>query len=223
MSNKLKTMINYISFIITNKLNIIVYISSSLVYWFAIPFRKYGRNIVYNYAIQNNIYINGFSCNKFEYTDTNYEKLYLIINPKNNINTGYIVYKKVNKLEYLFAKWFIWIWLDDKADMDLFDTSDLIYMKNKKSLNKYYYEYIAMRKNSYNSFQLGDKQFDYNYFLPALVHFFRMKECNFEYMYNYTTDSNKTFKNKYFGWKTYIDINSSKQVYKKYIKNKKRS
>lgn len=90
------------------------------IFYILLPFRAYARNRVYNYVLQNDIYLPRLLERKYElengvYYPTNISKK----NFKFKYN-GYIKYKKVSKLEYYLAL-FIWIWFDDDSNYDTHD------------------------------------------------------------------------------------------------------
>ena len=95
-------------------------------YYMAIPFRRYARNVVYNYVLQNGIYLKRLLDrpilgipNKPQnlYIDNKYVFGYKI-NPYHKTDGGYIKFRNISRIEYEFVYWFIWGWLDDDSMHD---------------------------------------------------------------------------------------------------------
>ena len=93
-----------------------------LVWYFpTVPFRKYANNVVFNYALQNKIYLKRLLEKDIRFCDGNY-----IIASGHGSDGGYINYRKISWLEYKLVYWFIWGWLD--AD-SYCDTTSESYLK----------------------------------------------------------------------------------------------
>ena len=89
-------------------------------FYLLLPFRAYARNRVYNYVLQNNIYLKRLEDREYKldsgvYYPTNVSKKNFKLK-----NDGYIKYKKVSFLEYCLAV-FIWVWFDDDSNYDTHD------------------------------------------------------------------------------------------------------
>lgn len=97
-----------------------------LFYFFvAILFRKYSRNSMYNYILENKIYLKRLNERPISelgnHTFEGKEFYGYIIAPFHHTTKGgYIVYRKVSKLEFILNFIFIWSWLDDDANEDTF-------------------------------------------------------------------------------------------------------
>lgn len=92
------------------------------IFYLVLPFRAYARNRVYNYVLQNDIYLPRLLERKW--TLDNLSGLYFPQNKSRKVfnlkNDAYIKYKKVSKLEYYFAL-MLWIWVDDDSNYDTHD------------------------------------------------------------------------------------------------------
>ena len=84
------------------------------------PFRAYARNRVYNYVLQNNVYLKRLEDKNYVLENGVYYPLNLSKKDYKLRDKGYIKYKKVLKLEYFLAL-FIWIWFDDDSNYDTHD------------------------------------------------------------------------------------------------------
>jgi len=85
-------------------------------------YRGYARNRVYNYVLQNNIYLPRLLERDWK-LDKEKGKYF----PHNQVNKkfmlkdkAYIKYKKVSYLEYIWARW-LWKWCDDDSNYDTYD------------------------------------------------------------------------------------------------------
>ena len=90
------------------------------IFYLLLYFRAYARNRVYNYMLQNNIYLKRLEDRAYKldngvYYPTNISKKNFKLK-----NDGYIKYKKVSFLEYCLAL-FIWVWFDDDSNYDTHD------------------------------------------------------------------------------------------------------
>lgn len=92
------------------------------IFYLVLPFRAYARNRVYNYVLQNDIYLPRLLERKW--TLDNSSGLYFPQNKSRKVfnlkNDAYIQYRKVSKLEYYFAL-MLWIWVDDDSNYDTHD------------------------------------------------------------------------------------------------------
>jgi len=87
-------------------------------YFVAVPFRRYARNVVYNYVLSNNIYLKRLLERKIEAKAASNGDYYYTIAPNNGSNGGFIITRHITWLEYQFVYWFIWGWLDDDSYCD---------------------------------------------------------------------------------------------------------
>ena len=114
-------------------------------FYLLLPFRAYARNRVYNYVLQNNVYLKRLEERDYKldngvYYPTNISKKSFKL--KNN---GYIKYKKVSFLEYCLAL-FIWVWFDDDSNYDTHDGNETL---------------ETLDKPFGNTFDLGDLRAEY--------------------------------------------------------------
>lgn len=93
--------------------------------FFALPFRGYARNVVYNYVLQNGLPlkrlrereprllpdVSGWALRDIHGLANQPEKLH-----------GFIAYRKVTKLQFYLVVFLIWGWLDDDSNQDTTDT-----------------------------------------------------------------------------------------------------
>lgn len=89
-------------------------------FYILLPLRGYARNRVYNYVLENDIYLprlieRDWQLDNKVYYPINISKKDFLLK-----NDGYIKYKKVSKLEYYFALC-IWVWFDDDSNFDTHD------------------------------------------------------------------------------------------------------
>lgn len=82
-------------------------------YFIAVPFRKYARNVVYNYVLQNDIYLKRLLERPIVDSGNGWT-----IKPYHGTAGGYITFREVSFIEYQFVYWFIWGWLDDDSFCD---------------------------------------------------------------------------------------------------------
>ena len=90
------------------------------IFYILLPFRAYARNRVYNYVLQNDIYLKRLEEKNYVLENGVYYPLNLSKKNYRLRDKGYIKYKKVSKLEYFLAL-FIWIWFDDDSNYDTHD------------------------------------------------------------------------------------------------------
>ena len=121
-------------------------------FWFfvAVPFRKYARNVVYNYVLQNGIYLKRLQERTIIDNYCHY-----VIKPYHGTNGGYIDKRKVSKLEYALVYWLIWGFLDDDANDDTFDIGRVEELRKESKIWAFFLK-GAERKQYGNSFDLGD-------------------------------------------------------------------
>lgn len=86
-------------------------------YYVAVPFRGYSRNVIYNYVLQNGIYLPRLLERKPELQGIAYK----LKNIRNTFYDGYIVYRKISKIEYYLVLWLLWVWVDDDSNYDTYD------------------------------------------------------------------------------------------------------
>ena len=113
----------YLRYILILVLNLIGKVVGVPMFYLLLPFRAYARNRVYNYVLQNNVYLKRLEERDYKldngvYYPTNISKKSFKLK-----NDGYIKYKKVSFLEYCLAL-FIWVWFDDDSNYDTHDGSE---------------------------------------------------------------------------------------------------
>lgn len=92
-------------------------------FYILLPFRAYARNRVYNYVLQNNVYLKRLEEKNYVLENGVYYPLNLSKKDYKLRDKGYIKYKKVSKIEYFLAL-FIWIWFDDDSNYDTHNGSE---------------------------------------------------------------------------------------------------
>ena len=89
-------------------------------FYLLLPFRAYARNRVYNYVLQNNVYLKRLEEREYKLSGFGYA-ITKASHKKFRLNgLGFIEYKKVSFLEYCLAL-FIWVWFDDDSNYDTHD------------------------------------------------------------------------------------------------------
>lgn len=114
-------------------------------FYLLLPFRAYARNRVYNYVLQNNIYLKRLEDREYKLSGFGYA-ITKASHKKFRLNgLGFIEYKKVSFLEYCLAL-FIWVWFDDDSNYDTHDGNE-----SEETINKPFG----------NTFDLGDLRAEY--------------------------------------------------------------
>ena len=113
----------YLRYILILVLKLVGKVVGVPMFYLLLPFRAYARNRVYNYVLQNNVYLKRLEVRSYKldngvYYPTNISKKSFKLK-----NDGYIKYKKVSFLEYCLAL-FIWVWFDDDSNYDTHDGSE---------------------------------------------------------------------------------------------------
>jgi hypothetical protein len=151
--------------------------------------RTYIRNRVYNYCLQNNVYIKRLEERQYELKGDRY--IPKVKSHKNFRlkNDGYILYKKVSKIEFLFART-LWYFYDDDSNYDTHDGSEA-----EETLTKPFG----------NAFDLGDKRGEFPIVDLKKTFFWIIRNTfyNWVYMYDEIRENDKNnfyiiFPNK--GW-----------------------
>ncbi len=151
-----------------------------------ILFRGYARNVVYNYVLQNDIYLQRL----LERPIVPEFKKYVIL-PYHRTHGGFIKYRKISWIEYKLVYWLIWGWLDDDSNEDTYDKG-----YNKTIINGERLSFIGSGikadlqrdidkiKVFGNAFDLGDKRSEHPLFgfWSALLWSIRNTAYNFKYM-----------------------------------------
>lgn len=176
-----------------------------------IPIRGYSRNVVYNYVLQNDIYLQRLLQRPIERNN----RAYYTIKPYHGTNGGYIKYRKISWFEYKLVYYFLYQWYDDDSNEDTYDKgynrtiingARLAWLPSfiKKDLQRD----IDKVKVFGNAFDLGDKRAEYPLygFWSALLWSIRNTAYNSKYM---TMEKHISDKNIFmielgkwkFGWK----------------------
>lgn len=155
-------------------------------FWVVVWFRAYARNRVYNYVLQNDVYLKRLLEREPEETSVG---TYYFKNVHNVKHQGYLDKRYVSKLEYYFCFWFIWGWVDDDSNHDTMSggvREDMVYG---------------------NTFDLGDcrARFPELNFVESWKWLQRNTAYNFNYMLEECLPTNKNFfyyrfTNKLFDW-----------------------
>ena len=110
----------YLRFILILVLKLVGKIIGVPMFYLLLPFRAYARNRVYNYVLQNNIYLKRLEEREYKLSGFGYA-ITKASHKKFRLNgLGFIEYKKVSFLEYCLAL-FIWVWFDDDSNYDTHD------------------------------------------------------------------------------------------------------
>lgn len=183
-----------------------------LVWFFVVMhFRRYANNVVFNYVLQNNIYLKRL----LERPITRPHKWNYYIQPFHNTNGGVIKFRKISYVEYILVYFIIWGWLDADTNNDTFDTGYNNTIINGERL-KWMPEFIIKRLHSANfhaespgnSFDLGDSKKSEFFFWASFLWLIRNTAMNFAYMQRNSTEQYCYKKiGKYeFGWVRHGDL-----------------
>ena len=146
-------------------------------FYLLLPFRAYARNRVYNYVLQNDIYLKRLEEREYKLSGFGYA-ITKASHKKFRLNgLGFIEYKKVSFLEYCLAL-FIWVWFDDDSN---YDTHDGI--ETNETLDKPFG----------NTFDLGDLRAEYPIVdgMKTFKWICRNSYYNFGYMFEEIREHNK--------------------------------
>lgn len=130
-------------------------------FWLILPFRGYARNVVYNYTLQNNIWLKRL----YERNPIRVEGGWELTGGR--VEKGFIRFKDVTWLEYQFMYWLVWIWVDDDSNRDVTDLGYIrTYLDGERktwfSRDKLLKEYNYLSGIKFgNTFELGDLRAEY--------------------------------------------------------------
>ena len=181
----------YLRYILILVLKLVGKIIGVPMFYLLLPFRAYARNRVYNYVLQNNVYLKRLEEREYKLSGFGYA-ITKASHKKFRLNgLGFIEYKKVSFLEYCLAL-FIWVWFDDDSN---YDTHDGI--ETNETLDKPFG----------NAFDLGDLRGQYPIVDTKKTFYWicRNSFYNFNYMFEEIreNDKNNFFKViKIFGFTT---------------------
>lgn len=170
-------------------------------YFVAVPFRKYARNTVYNYVLDNDVYLKRLLERPIERVHHGY-----VIKPFHDTNGGHINYREVSTLEYYLVVWLIWGWLDDDSNEDTFDRGYNATIYNGERLT-WLPSFIKKALKGVpevqygNSFDLGDAREKEFYFWASYLWTVRNTGYNFKYLFHEVRDENLKFYWKGFGYR----------------------
>ena len=135
----------YLRYILILVLKLVGKIIGVPMFYLLLPFRAYARNRVYNYVLQNNVYLKRLEDREYKLSGFGYA-ITKASHKKFRLNgLGFIEYKKVSFLEYCLAL-FIWVWFDDDSNYDTHDG-----VETEETLDKPFG----------NTFDLGDLRAEY--------------------------------------------------------------
>ena len=167
----------YLRFILILVLKLVGKIIGVPMFYLLLPFRAYARNRVYNYVLQNNIYLKRleereYKLSGFGYAITKASHKNFRLN-----GLGFMEYKKVSFLEYCLAL-LIWVWFDDDSNYDTHDGSESL-----ETLNKPFG----------NTFDLGDLRAEYPIVdgMKTFKWICRNSFYNFNYMFEEIREDSK--------------------------------
>ncbi len=163
-------------------------------YYVAVPFRAYARNVVYNYVLQNKLYLKRLLERPITPIHRNemFKPILLyVIEPYHGTEGGAIAFRRVSWLEYHLVYWTIWGWLDDDSNRDTFDQGynrTVITGERLAFLPEFIRKSLARANEKYtffgNSFDLGDVRAEYPSFdfWSSTLWNIRNTAYNFKYM-----------------------------------------
>ena len=146
-------------------------------FYLLLPFRAYARNRVYNYVLQNNVYLKRLEEREYKLSGFGYA-ITKASHKKFRLNgLGFIEYKKVSFLEYCLAL-FIWVWFDDDSNYDTHDGNE-----SEETINKPFG----------NTFDLGDLRAEYPIVdgMKTFKWICRNSFYNFNYMFEEIREDSK--------------------------------
>lgn len=83
-----------------------------------VPFRAWAANVVFNYVLQNDLYLQRLTERPLEWNEGEQQ---WDIGPYHGTDGGYIKYRYVSKLTYLVAYWGVFGWMDADSNQDTYD------------------------------------------------------------------------------------------------------
>ena len=93
------------------------------VFYLLLPLRHKARHIVYNYVLQNNIYLPRLLEKDYKYSQGLYTPKNISHKAYRIKNDGYVKYEKISKTRY-YLWLFVWIWFDDDSNYDTHDGTE---------------------------------------------------------------------------------------------------
>lgn len=147
--------------------------------------RRYNTNAVFNYCLQNDIHLPRLNEIKWYYDKAT--NCYF-----NNVNgAGYIKYRKISKIEFIFA-FLLWLWVDNDSENDTTDQGIIMDRIISKKTHKWMPEFLrnivkkekekAVTKGFIGkAWSYGDARKSEWYWISSIFWLFR----NTAYGYNY--------------------------------------
>mgnify|MGYP003518949952 CR=1 FL=1 len=167
----------YLRYVLILVLKLVGKIIGVPMFYLLLPFRAYARNRVYNYVLQNNVYLKRLEEREYKLSGFGYA-ITKASHKKFRLNgLGFIEYKKVSFLEYCLAL-FIWVWFDDDSNYDTHDGNESL---------------ETLDKPFGNTFDLGDLRAEYPIVngMKTFKWICRNTFYNFVYMFEEIREHNK--------------------------------
>lgn len=217
----------YLRYILILVLNLVGKVVGVPMFYLLLPFRAYARNRVYNYVLQNNVYLKRLEERDYKLSGFGYA-ITKASHKKFRLNgLGFIEYKKVSFLEYCLAL-FIWVWFDDDSNYDTHDGIETNETLDKPFGNTFdlgdlrgQYPIVDTKKTFYwicrNTFYNANYMFEeiredskYNFFKV-------IKIFGFTTIWGYIPYENSTRKGRLVFWQEDLD-KIDKEVLEKYTR-----
>lgn len=146
--------------------------------WFYVilPFRRYANNTVFNYVLQNNIYLKRLLERPIEKVADGW-----VIHPYHDTQGGFIKFRHVSYLEYKLVYWIIWGFLDSDANDDTFDIWRVNALKSESKIMAYLLKDATSIQYG-NAFDLGDNRKNSFHLFATMFWNNRNTAQNFLYM-----------------------------------------
>jgi len=173
-------MYKYIEFIGIMIWTLIRKVVGMIWYWFVVWLRGPARSVVYNYVLQNDIYLARLLSRSPKWDDD--RKGWVLTGyPWHTTRNGFIAYRKVSKTQYLFWYWVVWGWLDDDSTNDTYCSKK--FFREYKDIKGYsWVDEIPVTSDDGNSFDLGDELEPCFSVRPAFWWTLRNTAYNFKYV-----------------------------------------
>lgn len=137
-------------------------------FWPAMLFRGYARNVVFNYKLNNGLWLKRLYERPMSRQQNKIFNSQITIHPYHETAGGFISTRYVSPFEYFFVYWFIWGWLDDDSNYDVMDlgyVQAILRGEHKKPITMKLFRRALERDVAYmkrclygNAFDLGDKR-----------------------------------------------------------------
>ena len=149
------------------------------IFYLLLPLRHKARHIVYNYVLQNNIYLPRLLEKDYKYSQGLYTPKNISHKTYRLKNDGYVKYEKISKSRY-YLWLFIWIWFDDDSNYDTHDGTE-----SEETFDKPFG----------NTWDLGDLRAEYPIVdgMKTFKWILRNSFYNFNYMFEEIRENDKNF------------------------------